>query len=147
MPYTYTYTKPVIITPQDIYGPHETPKIPGYKIVDFRPPKKGEKYLINNSLKSSTHLIGVDTCYDDQVFANANARYILEKTEIIPGDIGYKITVQDVYNKPVEIPEGYRFVAFRPTRHNDLFLAWWDTKIMQAFGDYSLSPRIIVEKI
>lgn len=141
MPYTYTYTKPVIITPQDIYGPHETPKIPGYKIVDFRPPKLEELYIRHPLTSWPQKLI----CGDAKVFRESDPRYILEKTEIIPGDLGCKITVNAIYKKPVEIPDGYRFVDFRPPRRNDLFLAWGT--ILQAFEDYTVSPRIIVEKI
>lgn len=146
MSYKYTYEK--TITPQDIYGPHETPKIDGYKIVDFRPPKFNEWYIKCYGLYGlSGEARKVAVCGDGQMFLEYDARYILEKTEIIPGDLGCEITVQDVYNSPVEIPEGYRFVDFRPTRRNDLFLACQDTKIMQAFGDDTFSPRIIVEKI
>lgn len=146
MPYTYTYKKPVIITPQDIYGPHETPKISGYKIVDFRPPKKGERYLVNNNLQSCVHLTAVDICYGDDVFADYNPRYIVEKTTTIPETLSHMVTVHDVYGGPVEIPDGYRFVDFRPTREQDLYLAYDDpTRVTSGYNNFT--PRIIVEKI
>ena len=152
MSYTYTYKKPVLvdttITPQDIYGPHETPKISGYKIVDFRPPKKGERYLVNNNLQSCVHLTAVDICYGDDVFADYNPRYIVEKTTIIPETLSHMVTVNDVYGGPVEIPDGYRFVDFRKLRRGELFLPFYNTNSVDKCAGSSTSyPRIIVEKI
>jgi len=152
MSYTYTYKKPVLvdttITPQDIYGPHETPKISGYKIVDFRPPKKGERYLVNNNLQSCVHLTAVDICYGDDVFADYNPRYIVEKTTIIPETLSHMVTVNDVYGGPVEIPEGYRFVDFRPLCKGELYLENTDvTSVDTSVFTYTDYPRIIVEKI
>ena len=145
MSYIYTYKKLVTSTPQDIYGPHETPKISGYKIVDFRPPKEDEIYVIN-TIGSKDHLTRIThSCCD---FLADAPRYIVKKLATIPETLSYMITVNDVYGGPVEIPDGYRFVDFRKLRRGELFLPFYNTNSVDKCAGSSTSyPRIIVEKI
>lgn len=71
MDYSYCYT--LTITPEDIYGA-EGPRIPeGYKMVDFRPVRKGDMYLPTGTVATR-----VFTC-EDLIPGPREPRLILEK--------------------------------------------------------------------
>lgn len=137
------YKKITTITLKDVYGLNEKTlasivEHDGYKIKEFRPPKLGDYYLSPVSLEIIYNL-GKSI---------KQPCLIVEKTEaVISKNEKAAITVADVYGSDVTIPEGYRYVAFRLVKEDDLFISIHTQKVLvnDIFTDGC--PRIIVEKI
>jgi hypothetical protein len=76
-------------------------------------------------------------------------RLILKKAqrETVIKSIICTVSVQDVYGKDMEIPEGYKFIAFRRVMRGEEYLTS-NGLVNTSFGaaDYFNTPRIIVTK-
>lgn len=104
--------------------------------IEFRIPKRGDLYFSN---VSGQLLEAIYDTYD-------RPRLIKERNTYVNSDLSYKISVGDIYKKPVKIPKGYRFLDFRPVQKNDLFILPVNGLIQNACNPVSGIVRIIVEK-
>lgn len=70
------------------------------------------------------------------------------KTYIKEFRITQTFTVKEVYDKEVFIPDGYKFVDFRPPREGELFVPVWGMVVQKVLeSDYKDDePRVIVVK-
>lgn len=141
----YSYQISRTITPTEVYG-KENPEVPeGYEIVDFRPPKKGENFLVfYESAPASFN------------FGETEPRFILKKkiqTLDISG-LSHSVKAADVYGKEKTIlspPEGYEFTGeFRnPKAGEYVYLgvgATWSPQINDP-ESWTESPRLILRKL
>jgi hypothetical protein len=141
-----TFTKTISI--EDVYG--TAPEIPeGYKVLDFRLPRKGEYYAAYNGYWL--------LAYEDHIMAAALPALILSK---LPDPVVVKMnventiktTVGDIYDDDVTIPTGYEFVDFRIPKPGELFLSATSGSVLIHDGRHNFSytvisdSRIIVKK-
>lgn len=70
------------IKPSEVYGEEAPVNIPSTlqkrnaKLVDFRPPRKGDNYI---AAFAGTE---INRCYEDNIFAEKSPRFIVEFTDI-----------------------------------------------------------------
>jgi len=136
------YSYPTVVKIEDIYNaPLSEIRIPsGFEIIDFRPPKLGEWFWTNTFYEVVAEA-------DFKFFA---PRLILKKTnEVIDDRKPVVITVGDIYEKDVVIPEGWKFKRFGLPVAGDYYLNKTDPRMREYWDKFMGShdsPRIIVTK-
>jgi hypothetical protein len=129
------------MTPSDVYSSRilNNASPAGYKIMEFRPPKRGELFITDSGFVNTLEIPD---------YGKECPRFILKKTaEIILGCEETSISVKEVYGKDMEIPEGYKYVGFRPPKLEEHYLTLHGV-INTAPNSvaYTNMPRIIVTK-
>lgn len=142
---TYSYTKTVVITPEEAYAPLPVPRIPeGYEVTDFRPVLGTDTWLCAaGEVVEPTGSAGVR--HRNLEFVRFILKVVPPAQETVSGEVCLRTTVQDVYGVPqVTLPRGWKFKTFRVPGEHEKFLAFpQSVGVLTCFG-LNNEPRIIV---
>jgi len=143
------YSTTCCISICDVYG-ESNPKIPeGYKQIDFRPYKTGEFFRLRGG--GGAYCAQADDAFGrpyiileklppkPEVISTAEYTYISQPRILL---------LKNIYGSSVQVPIGYKYVAFRPPTQGEYFIALdFSVELACNYSHGNEDPRIIVEKV
>jgi hypothetical protein len=123
------------------------PKIPeGYRKIDFRPYKKGDTVLTTSE---SVCVVGGSSYGRPFIILEIlpPKPEVIERAEYAYTPQPKTIRLKDIYGVSVQIPTGYKYLAFRPPLSGDYYISVDFCVEKAVTGSHGKEdPRIIVEK-
>lgn len=116
-----------------------------YDVVDINTPKRGDLFL---TTLGKVALV-------EYGYSGPPVLIVRRKRQLVDSKLCTPIAVDDIYDRPVEIPDGYEFVDFRSPISGDTIIDSSRRQLVLEIGDNCehrnykrfYSPRVIIRKV